>query len=101
MSKTTPQPEAPYRVEQCKGGYRIVGPNDYKSLPRSGPDADDEAELLNIAHAHGAADAERRCAELVEALRGVVAVADRKTDEFDRARAALAHYKPKEATREE
>ena len=28
--------------------------------------------------------------ELLEALKGVVAVADRKTDEFDRARAAIA-----------
>jgi hypothetical protein len=31
-------------------------------------------------------------AGLVEALRGVIAVADRKTDEFDKARAALAQY---------
>lgn len=29
--------------------------------------------------------------DLLEALKGVVAVADRKTDEFDRARAAIAN----------
>jgi hypothetical protein len=31
-------------------------------------------------------------AGLVDALRGVIAVADRKTDEFDNAKAALAQY---------
>lgn len=46
-----------------------------------------QAEVVRLMRENAELRAERD--ELIEALKGVVAVADRKTDEFDRARAVL------------
>jgi len=64
---------------------------------------EENARLASLAKTHGdnwnraqetCATLRERAAELEAALRGVVAVADRETDEFDRARAALSRRVP-------
>lgn len=91
-SKHTPGPWTIQTVRTSSGICHKVGPFPWKEglmnhaciyadYPGQGAA---EAELLANANLIAAAP------DLIEALRGVVAVADRKTIEFDRARAAIA-----------
>lgn len=52
-------------------------------------DACNKLGVIDVVDIEFARAQERTIAELVEALKGVVRVADRKTDEFDAARAAI------------
>lgn len=95
MSKHTPGPWSICRNGECSCGFiwsgceemHIATAYDVRSIGHF-DHASDAAPSREEAMANGRLIA--AAPELLEALRGVLRVADRKTDEFDAARAAIS-----------
>jgi len=73
----------------------IVAPSkQIERYPKLYPGETDPARIADLADADDCTEADAQliaaAPDLLEALKGIIAVADRKTDEFDRAKAAIA-----------